>query len=73
MSEEALSLGPRVLMTKHEVQQSENFVYFQAPDGETINDNVRTDGYYMTVERWEKLECPTKIEVRLEAAGFGDV
>jgi hypothetical protein len=48
-----------VIMEKHAYQQSPNFVYFEAQ----ADDEERTDGYYMTLDRWDDMNRPETITV----------
>jgi hypothetical protein len=47
------------IMHKHEIQCSENYVYFELKP----EDNERTDGYYMTKQDWEDFDQPSVLTV----------
>lgn len=48
-----------VVLHKHEYQQSENYVYFEAKSDE----GERVDGYYMTLDMFEEMGEPEVITV----------
>lgn len=50
------------VMTLHNEQRHEAFVYFETKPDE----GERTDGYYMTLERWGDFGCPNTITVSAE-------
>ena len=48
-----------VVLHKHPDQNSEHFIYFEAK----VDDDERTDGYYMTRRDWNDFGYPETITV----------
>lgn len=51
----------RTVMDLHNEQRSENFAYFETKPDE----GERTDGYYMTLDKWADFGNPNQITITI--------